>query len=101
MQMCVFVRYPISFLIAPESDCHTEFSISPKQKQPRPLRSVGETFNHSLSALTSPGGRKKKLCSCFSSARVRCAFNINPVYRSSGSGKQHGSLSISVAPDFF
>ncbi|KAK5600588.1 hypothetical protein CRENBAI_010394 [Crenichthys baileyi] len=48
--------------------------------------------------------RKNFAPACFSSsARIRCAFNINPVYRSSGSGKQHGSLSISVGlgPDFF
>ncbi|MEQ2286114.1 hypothetical protein AMECASPLE_038800 [Ameca splendens] len=51
---------------------------------------------HSLSTLTCPGGRKNFAPACFSSARIRCAFNINPVYRSSGSGKQHGLLSISV-----
>ncbi|MEQ2286171.1 hypothetical protein AMECASPLE_039507 [Ameca splendens] len=46
---------------------------------------VGETFTPSLSTLTSPGGRKNFAPACFSSARIRCAFNINPVYRSSGS----------------
>ncbi|MEQ2294046.1 hypothetical protein AMECASPLE_039809 [Ameca splendens] len=73
----------------------TQSSISPKTTQALP-RSVGGTFNSSSSTLTSPRGRKNFAPACFSSARIRCAFNINPVYRSSGSGKQHGSLSISV-----
>ncbi|MEQ2289230.1 hypothetical protein AMECASPLE_030824 [Ameca splendens] len=80
---------------------HSPLSVQ-KTTQALP-RSVGGTFNPSLSTLTSPGGRKNFAPACFSSARIRCAFNINPVYRSSGSGKQHGSLSISVGlgPDFF
>ncbi|MED6243015.1 hypothetical protein ATANTOWER_013500 [Ataeniobius toweri] len=86
MQMCVCLYVtPISFLIAPESDCHgTQSSISPKTTQALP-RCVGGTFTPSLSTLTSPGGRKNFAPACFSSARIRCAFNINPVYRSSGS----------------
>ncbi|MEQ2227065.1 hypothetical protein ILYODFUR_033866 [Ilyodon furcidens] len=94
ISVCLYVT-PLSFLIAPESDCHgTQSSISTKtQALPQ---SVGETFTPSLSTLTSPGGRKNFAPACFSFARIRCAFNINPVYRSSGSGKQHGWLSISM-----
>ncbi|MEQ2289696.1 hypothetical protein AMECASPLE_035899 [Ameca splendens] len=61
---------------------HSPLSVQKKQALPR---SVGGTFTNSLSTLTSPGGTKNFAPACFSSARIRCAFNINPVYRSSGS----------------
>ncbi|MED6266062.1 hypothetical protein CHARACLAT_031819 [Characodon lateralis] len=91
MQMFVFVCYPHQFLN------HSRVRLSwytvlyqSKNTQALP-RCVGGTFTPSLSTLTSPGGRKNFAPVCFSSACIRCAFNINPVYRSSGSGKQHGS----------
>ncbi|MEQ2290094.1 hypothetical protein AMECASPLE_039874 [Ameca splendens] len=106
MQMCVCLYVtPISFLIAlsiARLSWHTVLYQYKKKNQALP-RCVGETFTPSLSTLTSPGGRKNFVPACFSSAHIICAFNINPVYCSSGSGKQNGSLSISVGlgPDFF
>ncbi|MEQ2317129.1 hypothetical protein AMECASPLE_039638 [Ameca splendens] len=68
--VCVFVRYPLCFLTAPESY---------QSKNPGPLLARWWTFALSFSTLTSSGGRENFAPACFSSACIRCALKMSPV----------------------